>query len=230
MVSPPYEVGDGGGVSALPAHHPDAPRPGHYISRLALWAVGVFGVALAVAIGLPQCGANAGGFLTALPAVGLLVVRLRGRGPLWRVWPVLVVAAVGVVAFAFLDLWTGPSTHYGNMLRRIIESGTGPMRDVLSRKVLMNYWTFRNPLMLDVLIVAVAGALVWIAAGRERLGALSARLPNLVGLLPILGLTALMAVIFNDSGVVAAGLILGAAYFAAAYELGGVMLDEGAAG
>jgi len=204
--------------------------PGGRASRTAVWVIGLLGVLGAIIIGLPQCGANAGGFVTFLVGGVLLAVRIKGNAALWRAWPVLLAAVVGLGAFAVLDLLTGPHTHFGGMLHRLLEQGIRPVLEMAADKAMLSYSTFRNPLMIKSLALGAVGVVLWIGAGRGRLRLLAGAAPTLVRIVPVLALTALVAVLFNDTGVVAGGLIIGVAFFAALYTAAGAFLDAGRAG
>ncbi len=197
-------------VCAVSPHPLPLPRSG----RGRGWGLtAAFWLLLLVAIGLPFFGANAGGAITAAVTftVGFFALRSSARLRARHVVAAGVVAILVVGAFALLDRARPPGarTHIGSAVASGQARGGGALIEIAARKIGMNIGLLLTP----GAFAALAGlAPIWWLLGRGRLGAqtraaLSAR-PGLARALPAAGWGAFAAFACNDSGIVAALLLL----------------------
>ncbi|MHB9058510.1 MAG: glycosyltransferase family 4 protein, partial [Bacillota bacterium] len=169
------------------------------------------GATAVLIVGAPWLGANLGGALAA--AVGFTWFAWPSQGR--RGWIRKLVAAsiavlvTGVAAFA-VDLVRGPeaATHLGALARGALTDGPGELVDVAVRKLGMNLRLLRYTVWSRVLLGSMAafivllfrppGAVLRVLSGRPlaRRGLVSACA------------AAAVALVANDSGVVAAGILM----------------------
>lgn len=168
-------------------------------------------------VGWPTFGADLGGTITVLLAVGVSLERLYFRQVSWRGWIALVVLAVLMVGvFALVDFYR-PShvqTHLGRTLSLLAEGQWGSLSSITFRKVAANLrvlrysnWSYLFALVFLTLIFLNYRPTGWIKdfLVREPIFAASftgALTGGIIGFL------------VNDSGIVIPALIL--SYFAVA--------------
>ncbi|MFM6850643.1 MAG: hypothetical protein ACKOVB_16245 [Terrabacter sp.] len=173
--------------------------------RLAVFAmVVVGGVALAVDV-LPAWGADFGGPIALVPALGFLLMGVMGwRTSARNVLIVLVAAGLVVGLVCYLD-WRRPESersHPGRFLQTVIDGGAW---DVMSRKFLANVsLAIHLPvlLLLSAVLMAVVVVIVWRPGsfGTEPLGRLLTEAPLMHrGLWSIIVMAAI-GFLTNDSG------------------------------
>jgi hypothetical protein len=166
-------------------------------------------LALAALIGHPGLGANVGGGITAVGAAGVLL------WPWLRRRPGVTVAALcaSVLLLVVVAAWDasrplGEQTHLGRLALRVMHAGPGPFLSMAAGKVGTN---LRISLGLWGVIAAGGAYLVGVAGRRApRTVSTEAARP----LLP----AAIIAFLCNDSGVIAAALMLSLAVVAAGPE------------
>jgi hypothetical protein len=162
-------------------------------------------------IALPALGANVGGGITAsisLSVTLLLLYRteLTGR----RVVLILGASALVIVASTLFDLYLNPGgpSHLGRAVEMVDANGLSEALSIIRRKALMNLKLFRYSVWSRAFVVALA-VLAWLL---YRPTPLMLRIKQMypravIGLAgTIVG--ALVALIVNDSGVVAGALVL----------------------
>lgn len=184
------------------------------LPRLESWwrpvAIAVY-ITVLLTIALPMVGANVGGCITAavsLPVTALLLYRekLTKRGILLALaLPVLVVGGMIV-----LDLYLNPGgpSHLGRAVRLIDANGVYEAFAIIKRKLQMNLKLFRYSVWSRALVIGLA-VIAWllyrptplIRRIKERF---QATIHGLTGTT----VAALVALLVNDSGVVAAALVL----------------------
>ena len=173
--------------------------------RLAVFAVVVVGgVALAVDV-LPAWGADFGGPIALVPALGFLLMGVVGwRTSVRNVSVVLVLAGLVVGLVSYLD-WRRPEaerSHPGRFLQTVIDGGAW---DVLSRKLWANVSLSVHLPVLLVLVVAlmVVGVIIVLRPGTfgtEPLRRLLEEAPIMRrGLLSVI-VMAVIGFLTNDSG------------------------------
>ncbi|GAA2747084.1 hypothetical protein GCM10009868_35090 [Terrabacter aerolatus] len=173
--------------------------------RLAVFAVVVVGgVALAVDV-LPAWGADFGGPIALVPALGYLLLGVLGwRTSVRNVGVVLVVAALVVGLVSYLD-WRRPEaerSHPGRFFQTVIDGGAW---DVLSRKLWANVeLAIQMPVLLVVVTVLMVVAVMIVLRpgilGTEPLRRLLEEAPIMRrGLLSVI-VMAVIGFLTNDSG------------------------------
>jgi hypothetical protein len=173
--------------------------------RLAVFAVVVIGgAALAVDV-LPAWGADFGGPIALVPALGFLLMGVMGRRTSVRnVVLVLVAAGIVVGGVSYLD-WRRPESersHPGRFLQTVIDGGAW---DVMSRKLWANIDLAVHLPVLLVLVVAVLAVGVFVVArpgtlGSEPLRRLLDEAPQLHRGLWSIVVMAVIGFLTNDSG------------------------------
>ncbi|HXG24375.1 MAG TPA: hypothetical protein VNJ09_07470, partial [Chthonomonadales bacterium] len=169
-------------------------------ARWKLPAVLIFLTILALLIGMPAFGANAGGCLAALMGFGVACwVWMRGRLCLRDMIAVFVVAGLLVLLVLMADLLRG-AEHQSHIARAI--TGGGNIANILWRKVALNYYLlFHSPWSLCLLASAIG---LWLLFGPSDLR-LSMKQDHIAYGTAMGALTGVIALlVFNDSGVVAA--------------------------
>lgn len=178
--------------------------------RSAAALAGALGVFAVVVDGAPAYGADFGGVLALVPAVGLLVLLLTdARVTLPRLAALAAAAVAAVAAFAFADYARPPTvrTHLGRFVADLLSGRAGP---VVGRKADANFdLLVSSPLTVVVPLALLA--LAW-ALRRPRGGlrvALRAAAYLRAGMLALVVMAAL-AFVVNDSGIAipAAALML----------------------
>lgn len=173
--------------------------------RLAVFAVVVVGgVALAVDV-LPAWGADFGGPIALVPALGFLLMGVMGwRTSVRNVSIVLAVAGLVVGLVCYLD-WRRPESdrsHPGRFLQTVIDGGAW---DVMSRKAWANVTLAVHLPVLLVIVVALMVVVVMIVLrpgilGTEPLRRLLEEAPLMRrGLLSVI-IMAVIGFLTNDSG------------------------------
>lgn len=130
--------------------------------RLPVWAA-VGCVVLLPLIGLPSMGADFGGLLAGVPAVGVTIVLGRGWRIRWRTVVALGAAAVATaVGLSFLDRLRPPEsrTHLGRFADTLMAGEVGELVTLVLRKgasalasLTVTRWTYFIPVGLAVLIL-----------------------------------------------------------------------------
>jgi hypothetical protein len=180
-------------------------------ARINLYTALLYGVLL-LALSVPMWGAKAGGAITCTVAFAIALFAAHGRPIGFRhIATAFVLALVAVLAMAALDR-TRPEasrSHMGIALATGEAHGLAPLVEIATRKVAMNARIATNPYTLGALLGLVP---IWLLLSQGSLGAraresLDER-PALDRILPAAGWGAFAAFAFNDSGVVAALLLL----------------------
>ena len=186
-----------------------------------VWLAVALGAAAALAIGAPWWGANWGGYVATaagLMAVWVLATRRRARAAVAGAALVLVGAAIPAV----LDLVrpAAERTHIGTAAAALLKGQTGMLVDTVWRKVQMNWGLLRMAAGWWAAVpVALAGGWALLRGdgpARKALADESFLAAGLGGAL----VTALVAMVVNDSGAVSLatglGVALGAVVFVGA--------------
>jgi len=183
------------------------PRSEQWLRRASL----AFYALVLVTIALPALGANVGGGITAsisLAVTSLLLYRteLTGR----RVVLVLGASALVVIASTLFDLYLNPGgpSHLGKAVQMVDANGLSEAFAIIRRKASMNLKLFRYSVWSRAFVIALA-VLAWLL---YRPTPLMLRIKRLYPC-AVLGLAgtivgALVALLVNDSGVVAGALVL----------------------
>jgi hypothetical protein len=158
--------------------------------------------------GAPSLGSDVGGILTLVPVFGLTLLVLSGRKI--GVRALVVAGAVTVVALAVatgVDLLRPASTrtHLGRLAADIGTNGLGAFTTTASRKLAVNFRSYRSPWSWTVVIIAVYMLYVlgWARGWKELLPPGSALRAGVVGALA----AGLLGYAVNDSGVVVTAVV-----------------------
>jgi hypothetical protein len=163
-------------------------------------------------VGLADVGAVAGGLHGAAVAFVIAFFAQRNRHLHLRHIALAFLAAFALVAVMAMVDRLRPAdvrSHVGTAIAAGQQHGVGALVEIALRKVAMNIAITLNPYTG----AAVAGLVpVWLILARGKTGeqtraALAAR-PALARILPAAGWGAVTAFVFNDSGIVAALLLL----------------------
>ncbi len=227
---PPCGRGGAGGEDLAPPLLPAPPAGAGTSGANARPLLGAGGALLwlltLLAIGAPFWGADAGGAITAVvtfmtAVIALRTPRLRGERShrtfrRLRARPIAAAytaAILVVAAFALLDRVQSPEnrSHVGAAVAAGQTRGSGVLVEIIARKAAMNIGLLLTP----GAAAALAGLIpIWWLLGRGPLLARAAdaleKRPGLRRALPAAAWGALTAFIFNDSGIVAALLLLAA--------------------
>ncbi len=181
------------------------------------------------AVGLPFFGADAGGAIGATVTYTVAFFGLRARRlQLRHIVAAFAIAGVVVVALAFADRARPASarTHVGAAIATGQARGMGAIAEIAARKIAMNAGIAVHPATLAA--VLLLAPMAW-AVGRGPLAdrtrrALDARPVLRRAVLPAGAWGAFASFVFNDSGVVAALLLLAPVLVMVFY----VLLDDAA--
>jgi hypothetical protein len=189
------------------------------VARLALLAACA---AVVVALGLPRFGANAGGAVSAV--VGLGLVYVSGVKRRFTVRDVVMLTAAGFAAVAAISVFDmavshGAPSHIGLAAYMSKRQGYSYLLDMVVRKVTMNFELLATGQSQVALIGSVPFALMWFCCVRRRVDAMVADRPQLRWGIMASIVTAATAFMYNDSGVVAGGLIFGFLVVAMLYSV-----------
>jgi len=191
--------------------------PGHELSRRERRLRGgiclaCFG-ALAILVGAPNAGANAGGAIASLAAAAAAFHALtRGRMNTYR-WAAVVIAPMAIVlAFMAVEsaLGRGGQSHLGRAFDLIAGGDISQFALILERKAAMNLKLLQVSLWSKLLLVTL-GCLLYLRTGDRSAGPA----PVSPYTIRVICVGALAAFLFNDSGVVAAATCLVYAWSAA---------------
>lgn len=177
--------------------------------KLALVVVALFLLAVCIIVGYPQLGANVGGLITCVGASIITLLRLR-EGKIKRNH--LLCAAIAVFSFLalviFVDLFIGAGkSHLGRAVELIRMEGVKGVSDIISRKLTMNLRGIKSMHwgeILAVIILFLPLVLMRLKQAKKIPSDLSWFYQGLVGA----SAGAIFALIFNDTGIVAGGIIV----------------------
>jgi hypothetical protein len=163
----------------------------------AVGATALVGFGVVLCEGWPTMGADFGGVLALVPAVGWLLLVVAGVRITWpRVISCAGAAAIVVAVIAWLDWRRGPAvrTHLGGFVQRVID---GDAQDIVIRKAAAAWGSLMTPLGI---IAVVIGVLAWLTVFR-LLPALSSRFTTLRPVAKAVLAMAVLGTLLNDGGV-----------------------------
>lgn len=167
--------------------------------------------ALALLFLHPRMGINVGGAITAGSGAVVTHFFLRDRritlrqGVLWSLAIAALLVGVGIIDYLILQR---DASHLGRVVGLVADSGSDPLWDLFARKVEVNAKLIRLTIWSRVAILSLSllGVVYlwpnWLA---DRLGRAH---PWLMRMTRVALVTALIALVFNDSGIVAAAMLL----------------------
>ena len=173
--------------------------------------VGFAVLALAILVGLPRYGANLGMSLASVVGAAIFILYLWRRDVGWPEVIVALFAGFLVVAGAIVAdmIFRGPeASHIGRFVAAVRREGWQTMSDVVLRKLALNWTLVRASLWTDVAAAALGVLGVSVAARPPRVMAALRERSWLGPALIACFAGAAAAFLLNDSGVVAAALVL----------------------
>ena len=151
-------------------------------------------------------GANAGGAIAAMIAFGCALA-VSSKKPLSArgIGAIILGVAVVLAIFAALDSLRGRQyeSHLGKAIRSVQEGGLGQIGLIVKRKLVMNAFLIRVSIWSRLLGAYIAGTILALAWGGAASRMKPLPLHLRVALSGAIGGT-LAALVFNDSGIVAA--------------------------
>jgi hypothetical protein len=197
--------------------------------RVALWALGLWMIVIAGIIAAPWWGANWGGGVTAAFAFAVAYAGVRAGRPRLRHWLLGLAAAAiigGLGIAAALSMASRAWSHIGDSARLVGSGGVPAALTLMARKLEGNFHIMTvAPYTIITLFVLLTA--IWLTlkppaglrAVFERNGMLWAGIAGAAA-------GGLMAVLVNDSGIVAASSVLGLVGLAIPYA---ALLGDGGA-
>jgi hypothetical protein len=189
-------------------------------TRWSLWSLGVWFALVTAVIAVPFWGANFGGGVTAAFAFAVAYLGVRAGRPRLRHWAAAIIPAVAVGALVVAaGLLGGPSgwTHVADSAHIISDGGIEAAADIAARKAALAWHVMQTiPALSITVALCVLGT--WLALKPPaRLRAAFEACPSVWA-----GLTggfagAVVGIIVNDSGLVAASSAIGITASAMAY-------------
>lgn len=183
--------------------------------RLVLPAVGVYYLAILYVIAAPQLGTNVGGSIAGAGSFLVTMLLLAGVGFNWRTL-LKTAATVGVflAGLVFYDLQrpVESQSHIGRTAELIIRDGPLAMKDIIQRKLNMNIKLLKYTIWSRVFLASLFTLAILFYRPVGVIQSLNSRYPELYrGFIGVVT-ASLLALVFNDSGVVAAAtaMIFGA--------------------
>jgi hypothetical protein len=190
------------------------------VSRGAAWALALWFVFVALVIGAPWWGANWGGGVTAAFAFTVVYAGVRAGRPRLRHWAAALAPAVIIAAAIIaLDLVGNVRTftHIGDSARLVSAGGLPAAATIAVRKIQGNLHIMTIVPWLGITLAVCAAAIWLVLKPPARLRAALKANPILWAGLAGGTAAAVIAVIVNDSGIVAASSVLGITACAMAY-------------
>ena len=150
----------------------------------------------------PGLGANAGGTITALIAFSL-AYGLRGQGK----WTIAALTLSSLVVVLLLNLFpsVGAGSHVTQALRMAIEGDWVEIGAIIQRKLAMNWRLMRYSIWSKGLLVALGVMGILVYRPTHGVQAAMGEHPPVRGIVFSTIIASLVALVFNDSGVVAGG-------------------------
>lgn len=173
-----------------------------------LFAGGVLLVTVAV-LGYPRLGANVGGLITGVAAASVTMIKLKGERLGWKQAGLiaLVVVACLVLLLAVDALLPGSSSHAGKTASRISGRGISDAFSVIARKLQANYsLAFASIWRLFFLAGAITALLWRWSMGMFR--TVDRAYPNMAAAWTGMVVAMVVALLFNDTGIEAAGAVM----------------------
>lgn len=161
-------------------------------------------VVVTAAVGAPILGANMGGAISAVVGFGCALMATSKKAfDIRKALGIAVGVALFIGAFAYLDSLRGPehASHLGRALQGIRTGGAGEAGMIIKRKLAMNWMLIRYAIWSRVLGALVGAWLVTLVGRRTPSPPMPMHMR--VAIMGAVGGT-LAALVFNDSGVVAA--------------------------
>jgi hypothetical protein len=173
-------------------------------------------------LGWPGFGANAGGAIAAIVAFGLVYRAIfRGVFRIREAIGLTVVAVAVVFALAYVDLLVnrGASSHIGYTAGIADHQGWMELVRTVSRKISMNLRLIATEQSKTAIIGFVPFFALWAFYIRQKVGNLAGSYPRLGPCLRGGMAGAVVAFLFNDSGIIAGSIIVASLVCCLLYSL-----------
>lgn len=196
-------------ISGLGRKEPEESSRASYLIR-GTWIVLALGAATVITLGASNVGANYGATIAAVVTFMLIGISLwRGNYGFRHVAAAFTVGTVLVVVLALLDakLQGAVGSHAGRATSMAEKLGMGYVLSMVSRKVLLNLSIFVSHTSQRVIFAFIPFFAAWIYGASGRLRQMMGKKRAYVGIKGFfLGVAA--AFLFNDSGIVIAGIMV----------------------
>lgn len=162
-------------------------------------------------ISAPNLGTNAGGALAAIAGLGTAGLVLWGGRLSWKsALPVAGCAIAGLAVIALFDMTRAVETqsHVGRTIGLIRENGINEILNICFRKLEVNIKLIKYTSWSWFLVTGLAVVLLRHKLFPAEADLFEKRYPWFNKLIPAIAAASLVALVFNDSGVVAAATLL----------------------
>lgn len=174
------------------------------------WWLPVLAATTAITL-FPFWGANVGGGITAIAGLGSFL--LCGK-EVRRIWPymlgliLMIVIVIGGVGLYDLAQGTPAQSHLGMSIELVRSGGGVELLDIIGRKLSTNWRLIRYTIWTRVFLTGVAALAVLMHWPRGLMAVVAGRYPVVSSSIRAELLAAGAALLANDSGIVAAAMIL----------------------
>lgn len=176
------------------------------------WLAVVFVFVLTILVdGAPGLGADVGGVLALVPALGLTFILLTGKRPTATAVVIVVVGAIVALGlFLAVDLAQPPEsrTHLARFFEDVRDRGTGAFTDVIFRKARANLRLFRTSIWTYLVPVALGLLAYLVLRPKGAWRRMAAHDPRLRAALMGGMLVGVFGFAVNDSGIVVPAMAL----------------------
>lgn len=191
------------------------------INKAIMVVVTTFYMVLVIVALSPFFGANMGGTLSALVITLLALLMIFNiKLSLKKVTFIIIGVSMGIIGLAILDALFNPNpTHAGKALESIIIGGWSRFIEVIYFKLSLVIWNLVNASWNIILFLQVVLTVILYKYKRNSLIKISESYPNLFKGFMVILLGGVVIFLFNDTGTIAASLILTYLFIPLAYRL-----------
>ena len=177
-----------------------------------LWAIGGFYLVTTYILAAPNLGTNVGGTIAAVAGLGFTYLWLWGRFPGFRTFTLITLVTVVVIgSFIAFDLARPPESqsHIGRAANLILQNGPQEIMNIILRKLAINIKLIVNiTIWARVLLVSIVALAVLFYRPVGVMQILREKYHSLyIGFVGVV-VGSLVALAFNDSGIVAAATMM----------------------
>ena len=178
--------------------------------RALIAAAAIFALVV-ITDGAPNLGADVGGVLALVPALGLTFMMLTDRRPNWKMVALLALGAIAALSiFLIVDLSQPPEsrTHLARLFEDVRDRGAGAFTDVIARKARANLRLFKTSIWTYLVPVALGLLAYLVLRPKGAWRRMAGREPKLRAALMGGMLLAVFGFAVNDSGIVIPAMAL----------------------
>jgi len=168
-------------------------------------------IVVAIAIGHPNYGANMGGFITAVVSIGFFYIIIsNSKISFFKVTGILLLAVLAVFSVAHLDAILNPSPSHAGKAISSLNSAAGltVIISIIKTKLTILGSTVYNSSWSLVLLLLLFTLVLLKRKAPNLLSCLAKENRSIIKTAKILSISALVVFVVNDTGVIAAALIL----------------------